>query len=95
MSVRSQVGSASVEIHQLELVRFANQTGLKAQGEGVYLATESSGQPISIAHGTGRRQCSGPGLFGIVERENARRNGEPNDCATSLRGKCKSGTGCG
>lgn len=53
VSVRSSGQSASVEIGQLELVRFANQTGLKAQGEGIYLATESSGQPISIAHGTG------------------------------------------
>jgi flagellar basal-body rod protein FlgG len=48
VSVRSGDAAASpIEIGRLELVRFANPTGLENLGENLYRETVASGQPIS------------------------------------------------
>jgi flagellar basal-body rod protein FlgG len=47
LQVRVSGQSTPVEAGQLELVRFANTTGLLAQGGGLYQATEASGEPIA------------------------------------------------
>lgn len=36
----------STEIGQVELARFVNPSGLRAQGENLYFATEGSGEPV-------------------------------------------------
>jgi flagellar basal-body rod protein FlgG len=47
VQVRVSGQSTPVEAGQLELVRFANPTGLLAQGSGLYRATDASGEPIA------------------------------------------------
>jgi flagellar basal-body rod protein FlgG len=46
VQVRLKGQAMPVEAGQLELVRFANPSGLLAQGGSVYRATEASGEPI-------------------------------------------------
>ena len=48
VAVRSgDIGSSPVEIGRIELVRFANPTGLESLGENLYRETVASGQPIN------------------------------------------------
>jgi flagellar basal-body rod protein FlgG len=47
VQVRVSGQSTPVEAGQLELVRFANPTGLLAQGSGLYRQTDASGEPIA------------------------------------------------
>ncbi len=56
------IGSTPVEIGRIELVRFANPTGLESLGENLYRETVASGQPI-----TGQPQDAG---FGRVAQGN-------------------------
>ncbi|MGE0443398.1 MAG: flagellar basal-body rod protein FlgG [Gemmatimonadales bacterium] len=62
-----EVGSAPVEIGRIELVRFANTTGLESLGENLYAETIASGQPI-----TGQAQEAGFGRLvqGALESSN-------------------------
>ncbi|MDB5856572.1 MAG: flagellar basal-body rod protein FlgG [Ramlibacter sp.] len=47
VQVRVSGQSTPADAGQLELVRFANATGLAAQGGGLYRATDASGEPIA------------------------------------------------
>ena len=61
--------SQPVEAGQLELVRFTHSAGLLAQGEGVFRATEASGEPV-----TGKAGEDGLGTLaqGFVEASNVK-----------------------
>ena len=58
-----------VEAGQVEIVRFANTSGLLAQGNGIYRATEASGEPIG-----GRPGEDGLGVLaqGFLEGSNVK-----------------------
>ncbi|MBL8988208.1 MAG: flagellar basal-body rod protein FlgG [Gemmatimonadales bacterium] len=62
-----EAGAAPVEIGRVELVRFANPTGLESLGENLYRETVASGQPI-----TGQPQDAGFGrvVQGALEGSN-------------------------
>jgi flagellar basal-body rod protein FlgG len=62
-------GSSPVELGQLELVRFANPSGLDAAGEGLYRATELSGEAQSASPG---EDGAGAIVQGFVEGSNVR-----------------------
>jgi flagellar basal-body rod protein FlgG len=59
--------SSPVELGQLELVRFANPPGLEANGEGLYRATEASGEAQAARPG---EEGSGAIVQGWVEGSN-------------------------
>lgn len=61
--------AGTVEAGRIELVRFANAQGLAAQGDGLYRATEASGEPIA-----GRAGEDGIGLLaqGHLEASNVK-----------------------
>jgi flagellar basal-body rod protein FlgG len=58
-----------VELGQLELVRFANPSGLLAEGENLYRSTDASGEPIA-----GRAGADGIGTLaqGFLEGSNVK-----------------------
>jgi flagellar basal-body rod protein FlgG len=58
-----------VELGQLDLVRFANPSGLLAEGENLYRSTDASGEPI-----TGRPGTDGIGTLsqGFLEGSNVK-----------------------
>lgn len=68
VSVRSGDGAAApVEIGRLELVRFANPTGLESLGENLYRETVASGTPIT---GQAQEQGFGRIMQGSLESSN-------------------------
>jgi flagellar basal-body rod protein FlgG len=69
VQVRVSGQDTSVDVGQLELVRFTNPQGLLAQGGNVYRATEASGEPIS-----GRAGEDGMGSLaqGVLEGSNVK-----------------------
>ncbi|MBL8515543.1 MAG: flagellar basal-body rod protein FlgG [Betaproteobacteria bacterium] len=58
-----------VELGVLELVRFANPSGLQAQGDGLYRATVDSGEPILARNGDG---SAGKIMQGYLEGSNVK-----------------------
>jgi flagellar basal-body rod protein FlgG len=61
--------ASPVELGQLELVRFANPSGLQAEGENLYRSSDASGEPI-----TGRAGTDGIGTLaqGFLEGSNVK-----------------------
>lgn len=58
-----------IQAGQLQLVRFANASGLAAQGDGLYASTEASGEPIAAAAG---QDGAGSLQQGFLEGSNVR-----------------------
>jgi flagellar basal-body rod protein FlgG len=69
VTVTLETGSSPVEVGQLELVRFANLSGLEAQGEGLYRATDASGEAQAVRPG---EDGAGTVVQGFVEGSNVR-----------------------
>lgn len=62
-------GTSPVDVGQLELVRFTNMTGLEPMGEGLYRATDASGDALAARPG---EEGAGAIVQGFVEGSNVR-----------------------
>ena len=82
VSVSTQMDAQPVEIGRIELVRFANNAGLRALGQNLYAETASSGEPMAgYAHGDGFGRI----LQGGLEASNVEIVQEMVDMITAMR----------